>query len=131
MILSCSKINRAYGSDVIIKDASLLINEHEKVAVVGNNGAGKTTLLDMLTGTEAPDSGTVTMPSNVTLGYLKQINDIDSDETVIEEMRKIIRPVIDMELELQTIREQMKHTEGEELEKLYERYTRLTHEYEM
>ncbi|MDO4939437.1 MAG: ABC-F type ribosomal protection protein [Lachnospiraceae bacterium] len=131
MILSCSKINRAYGSDVIIKDASLLINAHEKVAVVGNNGAGKTTLLDMLTGTEPPDSGTVTMPAGVTSGYLKQINDIDSDDTVIAEMMKIIEPVIRLEEALLSVQDDMKHAEGEELEKLYERYSRLTHEYEM
>ena len=131
MILSCSKINRAYGSDVIIKDASLLINEKEKVAIVGNNGAGKTTLLDMLTGTSEPDSGSVIMPSNVTIGYLRQINDIDSDETVLAEMTKIIQPVIDMEEELLLVQEGMKHAEGEELEKLYERYNRLNHEYEM
>lgn len=131
MILSCSKLNRAYGSDVIIKDASLLINAHEKVAVVGNNGAGKTTLLDMLTGTEAPDSGSITIPSNVSIGYLRQVNDIDSDETVIAEMMKIIEPVIRLEEELNLVQESMKHAEGEELEKLYERYSRLTHEYEM
>lgn len=131
MILSCSKINRAYGSDVIIKDASLLINEKEKVAIVGNNGAGKTTLLDMLTGTSEPDSGSVIMPANVTIGYLRQINDIDSDETVLAEMTKIIQPVIDMEEELLLVQEGMKHAEGEELEKLYERYNRLNHEYEM
>ncbi len=131
MILSCAKINRAYGSDVIIKDASLLINAHEKVAVVGNNGAGKTTLLDMLTGTEAPDSGSITIPANVTIGYLRQVNDIDSDETVIAEMMKIIEPVIRLEEELSIVQESMKHVEGEELEKLYEKYSRLTHEYEM
>ena len=131
MILSCSKINRAYGSDVIIKDASLLINEKEKVAIVGNNGAGKTTLLDMLTGTGEPDSGSVIMPANVTIGYLRQINDIDSDETVLAEMTKIIQPVIDMEEELLLVQDGMKHAEGEELEKLYERYNRLNHEYEM
>ena len=131
MILSCSKINRAYGSDVIIKDASLLINEKEKVAIVGNNGAGKTTLLDMLTGTSEPDSGSVIMPAKVTIGYLRQINDIDSDETVLAEMTKIIQPVIDMEEELLLVQEGMKHAEGEELEKLYERYNRLNHEYEM
>jgi len=131
MILSASKINRAYGSDVIIKDASLLINAREKVAIVGNNGAGKTTLLDMLTGTEEPDSGVVTMPTGTTVGYLRQINDIDGEESVIEEMTKIIQPILDMEDQLLKVQEDMKHVEGEELEKLYERFNRLTHEYEM
>lgn len=131
MILSCAKINRAYGSDVIIKDASLLINAHEKVAVVGNNGAGKTTLLDILTGTEPPDSGTVTVPSGVTMGYLRQINDIDSDGTVLAEMMKIIEPVLKMEEELQQLRDSMKDAEGDSLDRLYDRYNRLTHEYEI
>ena len=131
MILSASKLNRAYGSDVIIKDASLLINAREKVAIVGNNGAGKTTLLDMLTGEAEPDSGTVTMPAGTTTGYLKQINDIDSNETVLAEMTKIIQPVLDMEKELLEVQENMKHAEGDALEKLYDRYSLLTHEYEM
>jgi len=131
MILSASKLNRAYGSDVIIRDASFLINARDKVAIVGNNGAGKTTLLDMITGTYEPDSGTVTMPAGTTTGYLKQINDIDSDETVLAEMTGIIQPILDMEDELLKVQDSMKHAEGELLDRLYERYSRLTHEYEM
>ncbi len=48
MILSATHITKSFGSETIIRDASLLINEHEKVAIVGLNGAGKTTLLRIL-----------------------------------------------------------------------------------
>ena len=59
MILNTSNLCKAFGEEEIINNASIIINENERVAVVGANGAGKTTLLRMLTGELAPDSGSV------------------------------------------------------------------------
>ena len=136
MILSAAHINKSFGSDDIIKDASLLVNAHEKVAIVGNNGAGKTTLLNIITGESEPDSGIVTMAAGTTTGYLKQINDVEGDGTVIEEMNKIIQPLLDIEVQMQDIQNEIARISSDfskesELNALYDRLGNLTHTYEM
>ena len=107
MILNVSHINKSFGDDDVIKDATFLVNEHEKAAIVGNNGAGKTTLLNILTGELPADSGTVSLKNGATFGYLRQINDIDSDYTILEEMNHMIEPILQMEKEMEQLHEQM------------------------
>ncbi|MDO4789111.1 MAG: ABC-F family ATP-binding cassette domain-containing protein [Johnsonella sp.] len=131
MIIHASNISKAFKGEYIIKDANLLVNENEKLAIVGANGAGKTTLLRMLAGELKPDSGSVAIPKHLNLGFLRQINDIDSDLSMEEELYTVIRPILDMEERLKKMQEDMVLYRGEELDKLYEDYTKLTHEYEM
>ena len=69
LILNATNISKSFGSNEIIKDANFLVNEHEKVAIVGVNGAGKTTLLKILTGEEHADSGNVILAKDAKLGY--------------------------------------------------------------
>ena len=69
MILSCSNINKSFGTDVILKDVSFHINEHEKAAIVGINGAGKSTLLKIIVGELTADSGSVVIAKSTTVGY--------------------------------------------------------------
>lgn len=131
MIIHASNISKAFKGEYIIKDANLLVNENEKLAIVGANGAGKTTLLRMLAGELKPDSGSVAISKHLSLGFLRQINDIDSDLSMEEELYTVIRPILDMEERLKKMQEDMVLYKGEELDKLYEDYTKLTHEYEM
>ena len=130
MILSVSHITKSFGDDDIIRDATFLINEHEKVAIVGNNGAGKTTLLNILTGELTADSGSVALKSGATFGYLRQINDIDSDYTILEEMNRMIEPILQLERDMTELHELMDTAGEDELARLYERYDRLNHAYE-
>lgn len=131
MVIHASNISKAFKGEYIIKDANLLVNENEKLAIVGANGAGKTTLLRMLAGELVPDSGSVAVSKQASIGFLHQINDIDSDLSMEEELYTVIRPILDMEEKLERIQEDMTRYTGEDLEKLYEDYTRLTHAYEM
>ena len=130
MILNVSHINKSFGDVDIIKDATFLINEHEKAAIVGNNGAGKTTLLNILTGELLADSGTVALKSGATFGYLRQINDIDSDYTILEEMNRMIEPILRLEEEMAEVHDLMNNADEKSLPGLYERYERLNHSYE-
>ena len=66
------------GEEVIVKNGSFHIEEHEKAALVGVNGAGKTTLLKMIVGELPPDGGSVTLSRDKTLGYLAQHQEMDS-----------------------------------------------------
>ena len=89
LILSASNIQKSFGAKEILRSGSFLINEQEKAAIVGINGAGKTTLLKILTGEESADSGTVSLAKNASLGYLAQINHVDSNASILEEMLEV------------------------------------------
>ena len=95
MILSCSNISKAFGSEVILENISFHIEEHEKAAVVGINGAGKTTLLKIIIGELPADSGNVVIARGKTIGYLAQHQDLESSRTIYEEVLEIKRPLID------------------------------------
>lgn len=131
MILNATNISKSFGSNEIIKDANFLVNEHEKVAIVGVNGAGKTTLLKILTGEERADSGNVILAKDAKLGYLRQINNVDSTLSIIDELYTVIEHILNMEKRMLEMQEQMQHLSGEELEALYSSYTALTHSYEL
>ena len=131
MILNATNISKSFGSNEIIKSATFLINEHEKAAIVGVNGAGKTTLLKILTGEEQADGGSVTLAKDAKLGYLRQINNVDSTLSIIDELYTVIEPILDMEKRILKMQNEMRHLTGEKLEKLYSSYTALTHNYEL
>ena len=130
MILTATNISKSFGSNEIIKDANFLVNEHEKVAIVGVNGAGKTTLLKILIGEEHADSGNVIPAKDAKLGYLRQINNVDSKLSIIDELYTVIEHILSMEKRMLDMQEQMQHLSGEALEELYSSYTALTHNYE-
>lgn len=131
MILNCSNISKAFGTDEIIKDASFHIEDREKAAIVGVNGAGKSTFLKIITGELMPDTGLVTLAKGATLGYLAQIKDLTDDKTVYEEVFAVKKDIIDMEMKLRDLEHRMREVEGDELENLLETYTRINHEFEL
>ncbi len=131
MILSCSHIEKSFGTDQIIKDCSFHIEEREKAAVIGINGAGKSTLLKIIVGEIPADSGTITIAKDKTLGYLAQHQNLNSDNTIFEEVMTTKQNIIDMEAKLRSIENTMNNAEGEALEILLNKYSRLNHEFEM
>ena len=72
MIANCHAVYKSFNEQSILKDISFHIEDHEKVALVGNNGAGKTTLFRILTGELAPDNGEVFFAKGIRIGYLEQ-----------------------------------------------------------
>ena len=131
MILSCSNISKSFGTDSVLKHVSFHIEEREKAAVVGINGAGKSTLLKIIVGELAPDEGSVVIAKGKTLGYLAQHQDLDSGRTIYDELLEMKRPIIEMEERLRTLEINMKRSQGEERESLYQTYSRLSHEFEL
>lgn len=131
MILSCNNISKSFGTDSILNHISFHIEEREKTAVVGINGAGKSTLLKIIVGELAPDEGSVVIAKGKTLGYLAQHQDLDSGRTIYDELLEVKRPIIEMEERLRTLEVNMKRSQGEELESLYQTYSRLSHEFEL
>ncbi len=86
-VIEVSDVSKGYGDRLLIEDLSFSLPPAGIVGVIGPNGAGKTTLFRMLTGLEAPDSGTVKLGDTVQLAYVDQSRDVlDSDKTVYEEI---------------------------------------------
>lgn len=131
MILSCSHISKAFGTDVIIEDISFHVEDYEKAAIVGINGAGKSTLLKIIVGELPADHGDVILAKGKTLGYLAQHQDLASNQTIFEELMEVKRDVILMEERIRSLEVEMKHASGLELEHMLELYTRLNHEFEL
>ena len=131
MILSCNNISKSFGTDVIIKSCSFNIEDHEKAAIVGINGAGKSTLLKIITGIEPADTGLVTLAKDKTLCYLSQQQNLNSDNTIYDELLSVKQYILDMEAQLRSIENQMKSADDTALETLMKKYSDLNHEFEL
>lgn len=98
MLASLTNINKFYNGNQVLKNVSLTIDESDKIGLVGNNGCGKSTLLKILTGSVDPDrftekDGIVSFAAKTTVGYLEQMGGLDSESTVIAEMRSVFEPI--------------------------------------
>lgn len=130
MILACQNINKAFGTNIILKDASFHIEEKEKAAIVGINGAGKSTLLKIIMKQIPADSGDVILAKDRTIGYLAQHEAVSSGNTVYEELLEVKKDIFDLERHIRTLELQMKSEDGAELEQTLELYNRLNTEFE-
>lgn len=115
MIISCSNIKKTFIDREILKNISFHIEDHEKVALIGNNGVGKTTLFKILTKELEPDEGTITSTKDCTIGYLKQHMELDSTATVYEELLHVFDEVIALEEKLHAMEAEIAKTGSLEL----------------
>lgn len=97
MLLECSNITKSFQGDVLLKDITFKIEDHDKIAIIGVNGAGKTTILDILTGQQSYDSGNVFKSKDLTIGYLKQQHDLDFNKTIYDSALDVFTPLLSME----------------------------------
>ncbi len=82
--LRVDHLHKTYGEKTILEDVSFLINEGDRVGLIGKNGTGKTTLLDILSGVDFPEGGTITTSNDYRIGYLRQNPLLDDEKTVFE-----------------------------------------------
>ena len=130
MILACQNIEKAFGTNEILKNASFHIEEREKTAIVGINGAGKSTLLKIIMREIKADSGDVIIAKGKTIGYLAQHEAVSSGNTIYDELLEVKRSLIDMEKRLRQMEQDMKSLEGAALTELLETYNRLSTDFE-
>lgn len=130
MILSCQNISKAFGEEQILNNASFIIEDREKAAIVGINGAGKSTLLKIIMGQLSPDEGQVVSARGKTIGYLAQHQDVNSEHTIYEELLTVKQDILNMEQQIRRLEEEMNHAQGEALENLLNTYTKLNHDFE-
>ena len=87
-MISVEGLKVEFGVKPLFTDVSFVVNDRDRIALVGKNGAGKSTMLKILCGFQQPTSGMVSVPNDVTIGYLPQVMKLQDDTTVREETRK-------------------------------------------
>lgn len=131
MILACKNISKAFGTNQILQSVSFHINDREKAAIVGINGAGKSTLLKIIMNELSADEGDIILSKGSTIGYLSQHQNLASEHSIYEEMLTVKQDVIDLDHNIRTLEQDMKHVQGDALNQMLSTYTRLTHEFEV
>ena len=130
MILSCNHISKAYGEEAILDDCSFFVNDHEKAAIVGNNGAGKSTILKIIMNELSSDSGDVIIGKDKSVGYLAQYQNLDTDNSIYEEVRSVKQNIIDMENKLREY-ESLMANGCDNYDDIVNSYTNLHHQFEL
>ena len=130
MILACHNLNKAFGDHLIVRDGSFHVEDREKAALVGVNGAGKSTIFKMIVGELPLDRGDVILTKGKTLGYLAQHQNLDTTNTIYEELKTAKSDIIALEAQIRSIELELKLLSGEELENRLNTYNRLMSEFE-
>jgi len=86
MILNLNNISLSFGENTVLNNISLLLNEGDKCALIGDNGTGKSSLLKIITGEYSMDSGDLFFKKDITIGYVAQNQDFESTNTIYEEL---------------------------------------------
>ena len=129
-MISIDGLTVEFGVKPLFKDVSFVINERDRIALVGKNGAGKSTMLKILCGMRKPTSGVVSVPNDTTIGYLPQVMKLSDDTTVKEETRKAFADKTKIEERLKKMEQEMAERTDYESEGYAELVERFTTEHE-
>ena len=106
-MLSVEGLSVEFSAKPLFTNASFVVNDRDRIALVGKNGAGKSTLLKILCGMQQPTSGTVSVPNDMTIGYLPQVMNLQDDTTGREETQKAFSPVHAMRARIDRMTQQL------------------------
>ena len=129
MILSCSSLRKSFQGIDLLKDITFKIEKNDKIAIIGVNGAGKSTLLRILCDEESYDSGIISKPKDVSIGYLAQHNVVDEDMNIYDALLDVFKPVLSIEERMRELEADMAIKTGYELDSVMREYDRLTHQF--
>jgi len=130
IILTIQNLKKAFGGNVVLKDVNLVLQDRQRMGLVGVNGCGKTTLLKILAGQEHEDGGTISLMKGIRIGYMEQQYAVQGDSTVFEELKQVFEPVFAMEEKLRALEAQMASASEVELKRLGDTYARLNDAFE-
>lgn len=133
-MISVNNLTIEFSSQVLFDNINYVINPKDKIALVGKNGAGKSTMLKIIAGLQTPTSGSVAIPSDVTIGYLPQQMVLEDTLTVVEEVRKVFAHIDDMQRHLDHMNQELAERtdyESDDYQALIERVSNLTEELAM
>lgn len=133
-MISVEGLKVEFGVKPLFTDVSFVVNDRDRIALVGKNGAGKSTMLKILCGLQQPTSGVVSVPNDVTIGYLPQVMKLQDDTTVREETRKAFSDNTKMKARLKKMEQEMADRtdyESDDYAALVERFTQEHERYMM
>ena len=125
-MISVEGLRVEFGVKPLFAGASFVVNDRDRIALVGKNGAGKSTLLKILCGMQHPTAGTVSVPNDTTIGYLPQVMVLKDDTTVRQEAQKAFADVANLKARVDRLERQMSERtdyESADYMALVERYT--------
>ena len=129
-ILQLNSIKKEFGADILLEKIDLRVNAGEKIGFVGANGSGKTTLFKIIAGLTQPESGTVSVPTGTTIGYLEQHPLIDSNETIIETLTHVFDDIIELEQRLREQEQNLSDSNSSKYDVQMEQYGNMLDEFE-
>ena len=133
-MISVEGLKVEFGVKPLFNDVSFVINDRDRIALVGKNGAGKSTMLKILCGLQKPTSGVVAIPNETTIGYLPQVMKLQDDTTVKQETRKAFAHNTEMKERLDKMQQEMADRtdyESESYAQLVEKFTQEHDRYMM
>jgi len=130
VLLNISKLQKSFGTNIILEDVTFILEKREKAALVGVNGAGKTSVFRLLSGEWEVDSGSVVKTAGIKIGYLQQMAEFASNKTLFEELDSVFDGVKILEANIRKLEKDMAGYSGSALEEAMTKYSRLTAEFE-
>lgn len=130
-MVSIDNLKVEFGVHPLFQDVNFVINERDRIALVGKNGAGKSTMLKILCGLQKPTSGSVSIPNDVTIGYLPQVMKLADDTTVYEETRKAFSRQAVMKAKLESMQREMSERTDYESDEYLALVDRFAQEHEL
>lgn len=130
IVISGKNLKKEYGTDVIFDNITFAVHKGDRVGILGPNGAGKTTLLNIMAGEWEASSGDIFVSSDITVGYLKQKNEFYSQDTVMETMLSVIKPILDMEKRMEELSRMAAELSGADQQECLREYDRLIEEFQ-
>ena len=106
-MISADGLTVEFGGQTLFKDVSFVVNDKDRIALMGKNGAGKSTLLKLMAGVQKPTRGKVSAPKDAVIAYLPQHLMHDSDRTLFEEASQAFADVLDMQKKLDELNHEL------------------------
>mgnify|MGYP000877102424 CR=1 FL=1 len=130
-MISVEQLTVEFGGSPLFDEISFLVNPKDRIALVGKNGAGKTTLLRIFAGKQMPTKGRITIPKDLTIGYLPQHMIHNEGTTVMQEAEKAFEHITDLQTEIERISTELAERTDYESEDYHHLIDRLTHNNEL
>ncbi len=134
IMISVDKLKVEFGVKPLFQDVSYVLNDRDRVALVGKNGAGKSTMLKIIAGLQHATDGTVSIPKETSIGYLPQVMNLTDEYTVLEETKQAFSHITEFQQHLDQLNNELAQRtdyESEEYHKLIDRFTMETERYRM
>ena len=129
-MISIENLKVEFGVKPLFHDVSFVVNDKDRIALVGKNGAGKSTLLKIIAGLQKPTMGNVAIPTDTTIGYLPQVMNLQDDTTVRQETQKAFADIDKIKAKVDKLNEELASRTDYESESYMQLVEKFTNEHD-